>query len=516
MATHEEVQKLVMQVEGERELKKLVSQQDQAERLMKKLIDRFEEGKISQQDYAKRMEIVASHTLRLREKTEEVEKSLGKAGGAFGKYGQEIRQLGYVTQDFAQGGLGGILNNIDGLLYKFPAFAGAATIVGTAIWALGPPIKQMIEGLIAGSNKIPETTDLLEKLEGQVKKNADRLKELKDKQEVTNAEYAEYNKILAAQNDLEKQANDEREKRAAWEAQLRKEREEREPERPESAAVVGKTLSEMGGAEKVTEELTRKMGDVELPAVAAEQAERLEDLRAKQKAAPSFEEWNYLAGEIAKVENMLGDAQRDIAERAKGIVQGALTGDETQIRNLAGAFPRGGFDKATPEAITNAKIEAKRDADAKEAERQEAIGQRERQAQEQRALIAKQQGEEQWQKRKDAEDAKARADSATMAQRGRQAEMADQDEANRAQAAAWGPAPQETDAMEMAMVQAKAASISAVAQADAMLGVNSEAVQLFKQLEARFNHLQMRNSQQMGGQMGGGGFSQLPMYTGGL
>lgn len=484
MATYEEEQKLRMTVEGAERVKDL--------------------------------------TESLREEAKALDKTqdaTDKASGATRNFGRAGLEAGRMLQDFTQGGLGGILNNLEGLTFALggPAgLAGLITGVGVAAYAALPQVRDFFDGVMNGINEVPKTTDALERMNEELEASKNRLGELKKQQSLTNQELAEYNKLLSEQAGLEKQVNDERERRAAWEAQLKKEREENEPERPESAAVVGKTLSEMGGAEKVTEELTRKMGDVELPAVAAEQAERLEDLRAKQKAAPSFEEWNYLAGEIAKVENMLGDAQRDIAERAKGIVQGALTGDETQIRNLAGAFPRGGFDKATPEAITNAKIEAKRDADAKEAERQEAIGQRERQAQEQRALIAKQQGEEQWQKRKDAEDAKARADSATMAQRGRQAEMADQDEANRAQAAAWGPAPQETDAMEMAMVQAKAASMSAVAQADAMLGVNSEAVQLFKQLEARFNHLQMRNSQQMGGQMGGGGHSQLPMYMGGM
>lgn len=38
-ATQEEIQKLVMQVEGERELRKLVDQQTQAEKVMGKLID---------------------------------------------------------------------------------------------------------------------------------------------------------------------------------------------------------------------------------------------------------------------------------------------------------------------------------------------------------------------------------------------------------------------------------------------------------------------------------------------
>jgi len=544
MATEEEVQKLRMEVEGERELRKLVTQQDQAERLMKKLIDRFEEGKISQQDYAKRAEIVAAHMLRLREKTEEVEKSLGKLGGAFGKYGQEMRTLGYAAQDFAQGGFGAILNNIDGLLYKFPMLAGAATIAATAIWALGPPIKQFVEGLLAGSNQIPETVDRLKRLNEQTAKNADRLRELTAKQKLTNEELAEWNRLTAEQTSLEKQANDERERRNALEAARSREDKLNHPMAGEMGEKAAAAMREMGGVDQVISDLAAQFS------ASAEKRLRHEELELREKLGKAMESGNGsaqgyyesllsdLAGKRAKArENAQVDAETYVADASKG--------DEEAIRRLAEFFPNRGFEAATPQGLKDA-AQAKADAERRRAFNEEQARRKagnflyglispaatalKTDREEQQAASENTRGiasqMDAAYKDKLASEKQAAQQAAEAPKRARDAQL--QEIAGRINVDTGGQLP-EAQLMDAArstqalmergvdpMVAAQVA-LSEVARANEQLQQQMAALQAgFNSIAEHQRAMRMQNSQMMGGQMGGRGYSQLPMYVGGM
>lgn len=556
MATAEEIQRLVMQVEGERELRKLVAQQVDAEKLMGRLIERFEQGKISQQDYARRTEIVANHILRLREKTEETEKALGKLGGATAKYGHEMRTLGYAAQDFAQGGFGAILNNIDGLLYKFPALAGAATIAATAIWAFGPPIKQMVEGLIAGSNQIPETTDRLEKLNEQVQKNASRLKELKEKQSLTNKELAEYNEILGEQTGLEKQANDERERRNALEEARRKEQERAHPHAKESGAEAFEAIQKLGGEKKArsrTEAALANAGfnsDV-LNELQVQRNEILDKLKeALDDGVRTMYERN-----LSRVDASMEAARRGRREKADALVADALRGDEQAIGVMSGLFPGQGFDKATPEGL-----KASRDAAEKEARSRQFNADQARQAvgnwlyrtinpiatsmKDDRAAQAaarqnsldiaanmtearkaQEAANKQAERDRITAEREAAREAAAAPGRARAAQLQEitdrlrQDTGGQLPEAVLAGAAKSTQQLMDQGVMPLAAAQMALAEVAA---ANERLMQQMQALEAGFNtvaeHQRMmrsQNSRMMGGQISGGGFSMLPMYQGG-
>lgn len=548
MATTEEIQKLIMQVEGERELSKLVAQQTDAEKLMRKLVDRFNEGKISQQEYARQTEIVASSILRLRERTEQVEKSLGKMGGSFAKYGQEMRTLGYVTQDFAQGGFGAILNNIDGLLYKFPMLAGAATIAATAIWAFGPPLKEMVKGIVEGSNKIPEATDKLEKLSEAVKKNSDRLNELKGKQSLTNAELAEFNRLTAESTKLEKEADEERTKRQAAAAAR--------SQKTDVETSIGTAFSAVSGGANFDKMAANVAGLSDYEKARVEFA-RLEEKRAKGELTPddinrrsglakwlnanapglgkggSPEDVKAMMARVDEAENLIGKA-RGGDEAAFDAILGKATGDlKDQLNAIdprqAGkrAFNQEEAKRQIGEAIKGAlspiisELRENREKDA--AARQWTIdaaafmdGARKGQLDMDREAKRRADQKEREKLAGEREAAREAAEAPARARAAQLAEIRDRlnyDTGGQFPEAVLMDAAKSTQDLMSRGVNPMMAAQMALAD---VIQANEQLMQRMRQLEAGFDQLRMRNSRMMGGQMAGGGFSGLPMYQGGL
>lgn len=122
---------------------------------------------------------------------EGLEQSAGKAR----KTGQAMLEVSRAFQDFAQGGIGGVLNNLEGLtrsmetlktaglvkLISSPeGIAGAVTILGTAAYVAWPHIQKMWEELTApAKEKIPATTDRLGKLTEAMKANMATIADLR-------------------------------------------------------------------------------------------------------------------------------------------------------------------------------------------------------------------------------------------------------------------------------------------------------------------------------------------------
>ena len=98
------------------------------------------------------------------------------------KPGRAMLESGRVIQDFAQGGIAGILNNIEGLTSSLglgAGLAGALTTVGVAAYIAGPKLKEMWDALTAmPKEKVPETTDRIEGMTKAIKANKDAMEEL--------------------------------------------------------------------------------------------------------------------------------------------------------------------------------------------------------------------------------------------------------------------------------------------------------------------------------------------------
>jgi hypothetical protein len=284
-----------------------------------------------------------------------LEAATKRAGGGAAGMGQSFLQSGRVIQDFAQGGLPGILNNIEGLTVALglgTGLAGILTIVGVAAYTAGPAIKDFFGRLIDGSNEVPESKDRLHELNDQLKDMAKELDGLKQKQSLTNTELARFTELTINQNSAQAEANRLKKEEDTIE-KLRRTRTEEQKE-------IGGLVSEFIGADveqvistataEVTGRAEAKGGRIrQLTDYIAYATARLRS----RKHPPANPEALRKRLEDAKFE--LEDERRAIAAGVRADVAGAAQGDVGALGRLIGALPpgamRGGLEGITPEAM---------------------------------------------------------------------------------------------------------------------------------------------------------------------
>ena len=130
--------------------------------------------------------------------------ALGKSGV---NTGQSLLQTGRIIQDFAQGGLGGILNNIEGATMALglgAGMGGVLTVLGVVALTAGPAVKSFFKTLIDGSNEVPKVKEGVEGLTQTIKDNGEALDALRKQQSLTNSELKEFNRLTEEQVELEK------------------------------------------------------------------------------------------------------------------------------------------------------------------------------------------------------------------------------------------------------------------------------------------------------------------------
>ena len=165
----------------------------------------------------KDVEEVSTRLRTLEKETDKAAVATEKLGSKVAGTGQSLLQGGRVIQDFAQGGLGGILNNIEGLTMALgmgPGLAGVLTVIGVAALVAGPSVKSFFQGMIDGSNQVPKSTDALTAMTEALKANKDALDELHKKQSLTNTELKEFNRLTEEGIGLEKRAKEAKKARA--------------------------------------------------------------------------------------------------------------------------------------------------------------------------------------------------------------------------------------------------------------------------------------------------------------
>lgn len=168
------VYNVINQVKGQTELDRLNDTYDrQRETLARMSEEARRAGTVSQQQ-KRDMEAVAGAMVRTREQVDNVEQSLARLERATGSATSRARGLANVgqsmgrgLQDLAQGGFGGIINNLEQLgdgLGKAAGFAPglgtALTVLGTAAYLATPLIKQFWQTLSPeASSKVVSTLD---------------------------------------------------------------------------------------------------------------------------------------------------------------------------------------------------------------------------------------------------------------------------------------------------------------------------------------------------------------------
>jgi hypothetical protein len=103
------------------------------------------------------------------------------ADKGFGKMGQAGLQAGRALQDFAQGGLGGILNNIEGLVQALgggPGMAGLLTAVGVAASVALPKIKEWFGAVKEGKEELKQAAEETKKWHAEIDKTHEAFQKL--------------------------------------------------------------------------------------------------------------------------------------------------------------------------------------------------------------------------------------------------------------------------------------------------------------------------------------------------
>lgn len=150
MATQEEYLKLVYQVVGQQEAEALRAAIDREKESILALSDAMRSGAITEDQFKVGANHVAEKVKDLETKLKAAEKAAGAASSKLAGTGQALLQTGRGIQDFTQGGIGGVLNNIEGLTMALggPAgLAGILTVVGVGFSLAWPHIKKFLDSL---------------------------------------------------------------------------------------------------------------------------------------------------------------------------------------------------------------------------------------------------------------------------------------------------------------------------------------------------------------------------------
>jgi hypothetical protein len=249
--------KLILDIAGEEGVRTLTTEATKLEQEIKDLVVSWQKGDVATADFLRTSAKLESQLREtqgvltqvnsrdldtLTTKSHQAAAATEKLSGGVAGTGQSLLQTGRVIQDFAQGGLGGILNNIEGLTMALglgSGMAGILTVLGVAALTAGPAIKTAFKNLIDGSNGIPESTDKVKHLGESLKTTTERLEELRKQQSLTNTELAEFNRLTIEQVRLEKE---EKAARAAKSLE-----ETLNPEQRKGADVVKRATEAFGG-----------------------------------------------------------------------------------------------------------------------------------------------------------------------------------------------------------------------------------------------------------------------------
>jgi hypothetical protein len=183
MADQETI-RLVMEVVGEEEVKRLTSAVDKQRASVLELAKTYgvHDARVMQ----------SAQTLRgLKTQLDSLERSAGQATNKMAGMGQSLLQGGRALQDFSQGGFLGVINNIEGVVMALGGTAGLAgilTAVGVAAMVATPYIKEFFATL---GNDGPK------RFATEIDKVRDKLKTIEEKDTKVDFDFREIDRLKA-------------------------------------------------------------------------------------------------------------------------------------------------------------------------------------------------------------------------------------------------------------------------------------------------------------------------------
>lgn len=523
----DEIQRLIMKVEGEAELKRLTSQQERQLAIMNRLIEAYDQQKISQASYDQRMTAMAGALSRTNAQLDAAAESLGggPGGGTGGGkgLGNALMQAGYIVDDFVAGlnnqGLAGALanvqNNIPGLLLALGKGAGLAGAIGVAGVAVAQLVRHWDD--LAGlwkDGSVAEQAEQMKKFGAAAKEAADAIER----------------QVKAAR---EQKSPDQSATAAAVSAQTGG---------PDFDKVVANAAGDMTGVDKQKADLQRQI----------EQQQEIASATPRDRRALGQGPYGTVNGphpadvaearakELQDQLDALTDTAKNAVDKAKQMAVAARNGDmkayDWLLANttgdvhakLASADPRkAGMrgmarDRAVKQigdAIGDAvnpivtAMKGRRAAEKQGIDQARAIDRQ----QDQGAAEAQRLQDAETRRKADWDRAQQRRNN--QAGRSPNGLVTTPEQAERFKAMSGIQA----GGREMAAMEQQAAQIAQQMQAGAAQGFDVSGLQTqlqmiqraYAQQDAKMQQLQLFLSRGMGGQMGGGGFSALPMYQGG-
>lgn len=178
---------------------------------------------------------------------EQGEAAQARAGGSLKAMNSRILELGRATQDFAQGGFAGIVNNLERIVGGAGPAAAAVTVLGTAFLVAKPYIDEWYKGLASNKRAIPESTDQIERLTESIKKQKEALEELKKQRELDYWDMQKYQQGVQKLAKEERELAQAREARSVGAGQSKANR--------ERGSAFREALGEYGGSERLIEVL---------------------------------------------------------------------------------------------------------------------------------------------------------------------------------------------------------------------------------------------------------------------
>ena len=173
----EEVIKLILQTAGKETVDALVLSTDALKAALEKLVIEHKNGTISAKEFEKAQRQLGSEYQRQMELLGDLDPSLKKSTKSTMDLGYAGLTAGRALQDFTQGGIGGILNNIEGMVSALGGgggLAGLLTAVGVAAFIAKPHLAALWEAI---TGPAADARTVVEKLEDRIK----QLQEMKVK-----------------------------------------------------------------------------------------------------------------------------------------------------------------------------------------------------------------------------------------------------------------------------------------------------------------------------------------------
>jgi hypothetical protein len=195
VATEQEILNLIYQYQGADALKQAKQDLEDAKAATAALGDQFKQGAIDEATFREAIRFQARTIADSKEKIEAFERAARGGASGMAGFGQSMLQSGRIIQDFTQGGLAGVLNNIEGLVMALggPAgLAGVLTVVGVGFYLLKPKIEELMKSLlddapVTFADRLAEMHKRIKELEDKPHKIAIEVDELRDAKEQVEA-----------------------------------------------------------------------------------------------------------------------------------------------------------------------------------------------------------------------------------------------------------------------------------------------------------------------------------------